>query len=79
MKNDVIPATLYQGGTGAAGAARLRRQRENTDLNEAVVRDHTLSGELKHPKNPQASQYTCMVWSGLFLHSVTSVDDLFLN
>lgn len=51
----------------------------NTDLNEAVVRDHTLSGELKHPKNPQASQYTCMVWSGLFLHSVTSVDDLFLN
>lgn len=28
MKNDVIPATLYRGGTGAAGAARLRRQRE---------------------------------------------------
>lgn len=35
----MIPATLYRGGTG-----------RNTDLSEALVRDHTLSGELKHPK-----------------------------
>lgn len=55
MKNDAIPATLYRGGTGAAGAGEH-------GSHEALVRDHTLSGELKHPKNPQASQYT---WHGL--------------